>query len=214
MFLGAQIVWFLCIFSLPCKSCILSWTVLHVSFLFCVSDWLFCGATCFSPCHGCQFPAAREGAASVALLCPAALLPSPRALLLPRCQPPPLGSWWKHCTLTDSHSWASVLEVLTRLSFLWKQGAWNPLSYIVSVNNLRRLVTDSLRIPFRGRDALLQGLRAAAGRDSRLESLRPSAVAAQHWLPQFENTQWVYFLCCLPVLEISLTSRYWHHFIR
>lgn len=52
------------------------------------------------------------------------------------------------------------------------------MSYAVSVNNLRGLVTDGLRRLLRGRDALLQGLGAAAGRDGRLESPRPSA--AQH----------------------------------
>ena len=128
----------------------------------------------------------REGAISRVFLLPASCCSSPK----PShhcCSLSASPHHWCHDEITkptDLYSSTCQCLMYSFISHLyeWKRGIWNPLFYVVSVNNnLRRLL--------RGRNTLYQGVVAAGGRNSRPESLRSSEVTAQHWLPLFEDVQ-------------------------
>ena len=136
-------------FSLPCRSLVILWN--------CPSSWLLLFTLPWVSvfrCHGWREGKGRGSVPpftrGIALLRPAALLPSTRALLLPGTSPHHWGpSESTAVSLTCIPEPQCLRSSLISPSCEWKRG------YAASVNNLRRLVTDSLRRLLRGKDALL-----------------------------------------------------------
>ena len=158
--------------SLPCKSLVILWSRLSSWLLLVPVQWV--SVSC---CPGQREGEGRGGVHSPSASCCSSSQPRcPAGSPAPACTPgvpmEALHSPW--LVLLSLSAWGPHSSPFCE----WKRGTRNPLLYAVSVNNLRGLVTDGLRRLLRGRDALLQGLGAAAGRDGRLESPRP--WAAQH----------------------------------